>query len=192
MLIRESFNLPNVVTKMLRSKAGIWFPEYDHFINPKNNVLAILGRPNGRRIIPGSNIVTNDGDLFYAEMSVGDSPTDAFDYWCMATAGTPGKTANLGDFTHIVASKKVQTAPTYPCVNDQDGDNTGAGTDVRTTSVSYTAADFNNGAITHGVITNTAFGAAEHLLSGWEWAASINKTAADTLKCFLNHTFTGV
>ena len=191
MILKSTLKLPGVLTKLFRSKAGIWFPEFDHVINPKNNVLAILGRPDGKLIIPASNIVTNDGDLFYAELSVETATTDEFDYWCMATAGTPAKDANLGDFTHIVASKKVQTA-TYPKLSDADTDNTGSGADIRTTSVNYTAADFDDSAITHGVVTNTAIGGTEHLLSGWEWAASINKTSADTLKCFLNHTFTGV
>jgi hypothetical protein len=191
MLIKKSLNLPFTLTKILRSKAGIWFPEYDHLINPSNNVLAILGRPAGKLIIPACNIVTNDGDLFYAELSVEDTPTDTFTWWEMQSAGTPDKAADRSDFTAIADSGKAQTAG-YPKLDDADTDNTGAGADVRTTSVSYTAGDFDHSAITHGIVTNTTPGADENILSGWAWASSINKTSADTLKCFLNHTFNGV
>ena len=192
MLIREGLNLPGVATRILRSRAGIWFPEYDHFINPKNNVLGILARPNRKKIIiPGCNIVTNDGDLYYAELAAGESPTDTFTIWEMQSAGTPGKAQDRSDFTAITDSDQVQTGGSYPTTDDQDADNTGAGTDVRSTGTLYAAATFNHAAITHGIVTNSALGAAENILSGWAWATSINKTASDTLKCFLNHTFTG-
>ena len=192
LLLRSSVKAHMAAAKMLRSAGGIWFPEYDHFIDPRNNALAILTRPSGERIIvPGCNIVTNDGDLFYAERSAEEAVTVAYTYWEQQSAGTPGKTALRSSFTQIASSGLAEDG-TYPMTNDSDGDNTGAGTDIRTTRVSYSAASFTHGAITHSIVTKAAPAAGETLLSGWAWAASINKTAQDTLKCFLNHEFLGI
>lgn len=192
MLLKTSVVLPNLLTRVLRSKGGIWFPEVDHVADPSRNVLALVTRPDGGRIlVPAANIVTDAGDLHYAQRCAGETPTNAFTYWEMGSAGTPGKSANRSNFTPIASSGQAQDAG-YPKTNDGDADNTGAGTDVRTTRVSYTAAAFSHAAITHGVVTNTSPGASEAILSGWAWAASINKTSADTLKCFLNHTLNGI
>ena len=193
LLLRSSIKAHMAVTKMLRSAGGIWFPEYDHFIDPKrDNALAILTRPSGEKIItPGCNIVTNDGDLYYAELSCEEAVTVSYTYWEQNSAGTPGKTAIRSDFTEIGSSGLAEDG-TYPMTNDSDGDNTGAGVDIRTTRVSYSAASFNHAAITHSIVTKAAPAAGETLLSGWAWAASINKTAQDTLKCFLNHEFLGI
>lgn len=191
-LIRVSLQLPGLLTRVFRSQGGLWFPDYDHVVNRRDNVLAVLRRPWGDKIlIPAHNIVTDAGDVFYAQRGAAETPTNAFTTWEMHSAGTPGKTANRSNFTAIASSQQVQDA-TYPKSNDSDGDNTGAGTEVRTTRVSYTAASFTHAAITHGIVTNTTPGASEPILSGWAWVASINKTSADTLKAFLNHDMEGV
>ena len=194
MLLRSRITLPGIATRMFRSRAGLWFPDYAHVVDARNNCLAILRGPrfDGRGIvIPGANIVTDAGDVHFAQLGAAESATNAFTLWSMATAGTPGKTATDDTFTLIASSGQAQDA-TYPKTNDGDSDNTGAATDARTTRVTYTAASFNNGAITHAFITNTSPGAAEPILAGWAWAASINKTSSDTLKCFHNATMNGV
>jgi hypothetical protein len=63
---------------------------------------------------------------------------------------------------------------------------------VRTSRASYSAASFNNSAITHAWITNPSPGSSEPLYTGFAWASSINKTSSDTLKVFHNATITGV
>jgi hypothetical protein len=191
-LLKSRFRLPGLATVLQRSRAGLWFPEYGHVVDRRNNVLAVLRRPRQDGIlIPGCNIVTDAGDVHIAELGSGEVATNAFTTWAMASAGTPGKAADDDDFTLIAGSLQAQDG-TYPQTDDGDGDNTGAGVDVRTTRVSYTAAAFNHAAITHGYITNASPGVAEPLYAGWAWASSINKTASDTLKAFHNTTMNGV
>jgi hypothetical protein len=191
-LIRTKIGEPGLLSRVWKSMGGLWFPDYDHVVDRRHNVLAILKNTEGHKtVIPAHNWVTNDGDLFYAHLACSSSGDDLFDTWEMQSAGTPAKTADRSAFTAIAGSILGEDA-TYPKTNDGDGDNTGAGVDVRTSRVSYSAASFSHAAITHGIITNsTAPGASEDILSGWAWAASINKTASDTLKCFLNHEFYG-
>lgn len=190
-LIRRQLHLPGFLTRVYRSAAGIFVPAFDAFVPRHQNVLAVLCRPDGKLLIPGCNIVTDAGDVYFAQRASGEAPTNAFTTWEMATAGTPGKTANRSAFTVIAGSQQAQDA-TYPRTADNDTDNTGANTETRTSRVTYTAASFNNAAITHGLITNATPGASEPLFTGFAFAASFAKTASDTLKVFHNADAEGI
>ena len=194
---RDRLNIPGLVTRVFRTASGgLWFPEHDAVLDPKLNALALLRRVSGPQmgraiLIPGANIVTTAGNVHLAQKACGETPTNLFTYWEQASAGTPGVSATRAGFTAIGSSSAVQDA-TYPKTSDGDADNTGAGATVRTSRVSYSAGAFTHAAITHAYITNLALGASEPLFAGWAWASSINKTSADTLKCFHNATLLGV
>jgi len=190
--VRARLRIPGLVTRVFRSRGGLWFPEYDTVLDPRHNCLALLRQGNGAALlIPGENIVTDAGDIFLAQRAAAETPTNTFTTWEQCSAGTPGKAANRGSFTAIASSQLVQDTG-YPKTNDNDADNTGAGTDVRTSRASYSAASFAHAAITHAIITNPTPGATEPILTGFAWAASINKTSQDTLKVFHNATMNGV
>ena len=188
---REKLNIPGLITSVFRSKGGLWFPKYDHFIEHHNNCLALLRTPTHALLIPGTNIVTTAGNVHIGQKVTGASITNAFTYWEQGSAGTPGVTKTRADFTPIGSSSQVQDG-TYPQLSDPDTDNTGSGATVRSTRVSYTAAAFNNAAITHAWITNLALGGSEPTFANWAWSSSINKKSSDTLKCFHNATILGV
>lgn len=195
MLIRTSHTSPGLLTRVWKTTAGLWFPEYGVVVRKHQNVLALLGTPEGRRLIPASNIVTNTGDLYYAQMSAGETVTTddfgASGRMELATAGTPGKSATTSSFTLVTTSRKVLDA-SYPTTDDSDTDNTGAGTDIVTWLTSWTKSDFNQTSITHGLIHAQASPSASQILTGYAFAASFDKTADDTLKVFVNHTFNGI
>mgnify|MGYP001404354983 CR=1 FL=1 len=191
MLIKE--RLSGFRNRVLRSASGLWFPDFDLMVPKRRNVLGVL-RSDGERLplmIPASNIVTNAGDIYYAQRSCGETPTNAFGILELASAGTPGKAADRDDFTPIGSTQKAHDA-TYPQTDDEDADNTGAGTDIVTYLTSYAKGDFNAASITHGFITNTGAGAGAPLLTGFAFASGFAKTANDTLKVFTNHTMNGV
>jgi hypothetical protein len=190
MLIRSRETRQGILTRWFRSRGGLWFPDLDLFVPKHNNVLAVLGRSEGKHLIPAANIVTDAGDLHYAQRAVAETLTNDFDTHLVATAGTPAKDADLSDFTEVAASEKT-TAGGYPVRNDTDGDNTGAGVDIVTHLVSYTTGDFDATAITHGLVTNATPGTTAPLLTGYAFAASFDKTASDTLKVFVNHEMSG-
>jgi hypothetical protein len=191
MLIRSRETRQGILTRWFRSRGGLWFPDLDLFVPKHNNVLAVLGRPEGKYLIPAANIVTDAGDLHYAQRAVTEALTNDFDTHLVATATTGlGKATDLSDFTEVAASEKT-TDVGYPVRNDTDGDNTGAGVDIVTHLVSYTTGDFNATAISHGLITNATPGTAEPILTGYAFAAPFDKTASDTLKVFVNHEMSG-
>ncbi len=175
--------------KVFRSKTGLW--AMGMFVPKHQNILAVLEGPEGKFLIPGANIVTNDGDLYYAQLSASEVSTNAFGILELNSAGTPGKTAVRSDFTAVADSQKAHDG-NYPQTDDGDADNTGAGVDVVSYLTSYTKADFNTASITHGIITNVGPAAGEVLLTGYAFAATFPKTADDTLKVFTNHEMLGV
>lgn len=192
MLIRSRLNVKGLLNPrgLLKSRGGIWFLDHDFFAEKHRNILALLERPEGRELIPASNIVTNAGDLFYAQLMAGEATTNTFTTHEMATAGTPAKGADRSAFTALASSQRAEDA-TYPRTNDPDADNTGAGTDIRTSRVSYPTGEA-NGTISHGIITNPTPGASEPILTGYAFASSFTKTSSDTLKVFVNHEALGV
>ncbi len=143
------------------------------------------------------NIVTDAGDEYYAQeaadeaalftvagMRCGDSMT-----------GTPAKAdvklQSVTGGTLIAASAKA-IAATYPKTDDADADNTGAAVDAVTWLGSWIGADFNDtdincidtpDSLTDGSITMS--------LNISKFGSSFAKTATDSLKIFVNHTFTG-
>ena len=159
------------------------------------NILALLTRKDGSiEAILGRNIVTNDGDIYYAQQASEISPTDDFDG---ATSGlrlgsasaAPTKTDT--DLSTLLAGTQHALDATYDTVNDGDSDNTGAGVDIVTWRYSYTTAEGNVTGIVEGAIVDnrtTPTGALTH----FTFASSFDKTSSDTLKIFVNHTFTGV
>jgi len=120
-----------------------------------------------------------------------EATTNAFTTHELGSAGTPAKTADRSDFTPIASTEKLEAA-TYPKTNDGDADNTGSGTDIRTTLASYAKGDFASAGITHGWVTNPTPGATEALLTGYAFAATFEKTVNDTLKVFVNHEALGI
>lgn len=156
-------------------------------------VLAVVTDLGGKvvKVIPGTNLVTNDGDLYYAQRAVEDTPTDDF------TAGglrlgtgttTPAKADT--DVTTFVASSGRGEYTGYPKVNDTHANNSGGGTDIVTWMYQYTAGYFTGtgiieGAIVDNVATPTA--ALCHFL----FAASFNIVATEALSVFINHEFLG-
>lgn len=145
------------------------------------------------------NLITDDGDLFYAQSAASETPTIDFSdangrqELGNGAQGTPNKTNTYSALiTPVVNSRKIIDA-TYPKTNDGDSDNTGAAVDIVTWLTSWTKADFNATGLSGGVIHDA--GAApvggSVVLTYWTITA-FEKTADDTLKIFVNHTFTGV
>ena len=144
------------------------------------------------------NIVTNDGDLYYAQQAVETTPTSDFGgsdgrMELRTGSATPAKGHVYSDVaTPVTASRKAIDAG-YPKVSDADSDNTGAGADIVTWRTSWTTSDFNANAIIGGCIHvgGASPASGTKVLSHFS-ITSFNKTASDTLKIFVNHTFNGV
>jgi hypothetical protein len=144
------------------------------------------------RRIKGKNIVTDAGDVWYAQKSCTEAATNTFANLYLATAGPaiPAKADNYGSFTFHAGSEKAKTA-TYPKTADADADNTGAGTDVVSWKFEYTTGDGPFVAVTHSFISKAGAGAADPILNSYKWGVAWAKDASTSAKVFCNHTMNG-
>lgn len=148
-----------------------------------------------KRIIHGINIVTDDGDTYYAQMAASETPDDDF---VGGTSGirlgddnTPPTKADI-DVTSFLSGTNKAIEATYPQTDDQDADNIGAGVDIISWLYSYTTAQGNAVGIYEGGISDVHAGASTALLTHFLFAAAFDKTSSDTLKIFVNHEFDGI
>lgn len=160
-------------------------------------VLGVLKHPeSGEQVlIPGINIVTNDGDIYYAQLAMSDSLTDDFQ---AAGAGLRLGSSNAAvgktdiDVTTFLSGSDHAIDATYPTSADADSDNTGSGASVMTWTYSYLTSEGNVAAIIEGAISDLRAGSGTAALTHFLFAAVFTKTSSDTLKVIVNNTVLGV
>lgn len=148
------------------------------------------------RHIWGKNIVTNEGDKWYAQSACGEETTNAFANLYLATAcdeadGNPTKTSTYGNFTiHDPSGEKAKSA-NYPKTNDDDGDNTGPGVDIVSWKFEYTTGDGPFVDVTHSFIAKASASGTDPILNGYKWTAAWSKDGSTSAKVFANHEMLG-
>ena len=179
-------------------------------IDPKNNICLVVSHLDGSKDWwYGSNLVTNDGDIYYAKRSASETPASNENFGASAcvlqnpsSANTIAKTDAYGQVTNpIVTSGAVRgLSAGYPKTADADSDNTGASADAISYRFDWATNQIDTSAgnpITGGAIYDvgqTSPVAATKILTHWNFTspATFHKTSTDTLKLFVNHTFNGV
>ena len=145
------------------------------------------------------NLVTNDGEIFYAKQGAGETPatnenfaSGSFDMGTTAYTEAEGDTYNEYDVSGASSiSGSIQTFTSgYPKTNDTgDTDNTGDATDAVSYAVNYAAAAWNDTDVEQGcILDNSSPVSATKLLAVFSFT-SFAKTSSDTLKVFVNHAF---
>lgn len=179
-LIRQArFSLAKVVSQIVKSDAFVILTDHNTGL---------------RSVVRARNIVTNAGDIYYAQRGATEAPTETFNSLYLCTGGpvSVAKTDDTDDYTEAAGSEKLVSA-SYPRTNDPDGDNTDAGVDVVSWLFSYTTGDGPFATpITHSYISVASAGAAQAILNSYEWAASWTKDASTSAKVFMNHEMNGV
>ena len=179
-------------------------------IDPKNNICVVVTHQDGSKDWwYGSNLVTNDGDIFYAKQAAEETPASNEDLKtsaCVlqnpASADTIAKTDAYGQVSSPITTTGAVRGltATYPLTNDQDSDNTGASADAISYRFDWATNQIDTSAgnpITGGAIYDvgqTSPVSATKILTHWNFTspATFHKTSTDTLKLFVNHTFNGV
>ena len=180
-------------------------------LDSKNNICVVLKKQDGtKHWFYGENLVTNDGDIYYAKKGAGESPSSNENFGltkasCIlqnpSSADTPAKADDYGEVSDPIVTSGAEklVSSNYPKSNDQDSDNSGKGADVITYKFEWTTAqiDTSSGnAITGGCILDTDATPANgvKILTHWNFSspASFHKTSTDTLTLYVNHTMNGV
>ena len=179
-------------------------------IDPKNNICVVVTHQDGSKDWwYGSNLVTNDGDIYYAKKAAGETPASNENFGASAcvlqnpsSANTIAKTDAYVQVTNPITTTGAVRGltATYPKTADADSDNTGASTDAISYRFDWATNQIDTSAgnpITGGAIYDvgqTSPVAATKILTHWNFTspATFHKTSTDTLKLFVNHTFNGV
>ncbi len=161
----------------------------------KLNIVAILENKltGERQRIQCHNIVTNEGDKYYAQRGAAETPANAFTTMYLGATGSPspGKTSNYSNITLQASSNKV-VKTNYPMTDDQDSDNTGTGVDIISWIFEYAAGDGNWTGITEGIISIASASGTDPILTHFSFGGAFNKDSSTTLKVIVNHEASGV
>lgn len=157
----------------------------------KNNILVIIYK-NGFsvQLILGKNLVTNDGDLYYAKKAAGEIPICSYVGIRLGTGVIP-VTKNDTDVTIENSLGRKLTDEGYPRTDDPDPINTESDVDAVTWRFSYTMDEGNITGIAEGAIVNdleNPTSALTHFL----FNEVFDKTDVQAMKIFVNHKFNGV
>ena len=145
------------------------------------------------------NLVTNDGEIFYAKQGAGETPATNENFQSGrfemgTTAYTEAETDTFNEFdvsgTSKIAGSRQTFTSGYPKTNDTgDTDNTGDAADAVSYAVNYTAASWNDTDVEQGCIHDNATPTTSTKLLCVFSFTSFAKTSSDTLKVFVNHAF---
>lgn len=173
-----------------------------------NVVMVLKDAATGKvlRVVQSHNRVVDDGTLYYAQRGANETPTYTFNAGKLALASSylvteaSGTTQTLGRLTFGSGTSGIRNFDsTYPKTNDSDTDNTGAGVRVVTYRRTYATSEANFtikalGICRNGATTNPAAAASLRKILNYltfATAEQITKTSSQTLKVFVNHTFSG-
>jgi len=215
------FQLPETweeTKRVLEAKKDSFFSWADHAPNYKrryrslqassDNVVRVLSfpevSPSGKQEMIKEfdythNLVTNDGEIFYAKQGAGETPATNENFQSGrfeigTTAYTEAETDTFNEFdvsgTSKISGSRQTFTSGYPKTNDTgDTDNTGDAVDAVSYAVNYTAAAWNDTDVEQGVIHDNATPVTTtKLLCAFSFT-SFAKTSSDTLKIFVNHAF---
>lgn len=153
------------------------------------NVQALIDGGDGLYIMPGKNIVTNDGDRYYAQKAAGETATNTWTRFLLGTGTTAPTKADTTIETFITGSNRNFTAG-YPRTNDPDALNTGSGQDMVSWGAVWAVGTLVQSGIAEGVIT--ILGATTPILCRWKFASPFNIIVTESLRVYVNHTVAGV
>lgn len=156
----------------------------------KCNVVAQLEHADGTvDYISGANIITSDGDEYYATASAGTPSWAVAGLRLGSAVAAPSKSST--DVGIFLVNTGHAIDATYPLTGDTDIDNTGAGANVVTWRVSYTTVEGEASGIAEGAICDS-IASPTKALCHFLFGVSFSKTVDDVLKIFVNHSFVGV
>ena len=156
------------------------------------NVRAVLRneKTGQKQVFLAENLVTDDGDAYYARLGCGSAaPWNVVGIRLGTATATPVKGSH--DVGGFVAGGTKAVDANYPCNSDPDTDNAAyASADSVTWRFSFGTGDANINNIAEGAIVDS-LSSPTKCVCHFKFAAAFSKTSSDTLKVFVNHQFLG-
>ena len=161
--------------------------------NQRENVTVVIKDAGGmvKQVVKGANIITNDGDIYYAQKIVGEANT-LFEAPSL-TLGTgttlPAKT-DTGVSTPIASSDKLLDSG-FPQRDNQDPGNTDGGVNIVTWKFSYPLGAVVATGVAEGAIVDNG-AAPTKAINHFLFSNTFDITSTDQLTVYVNHKFVGV
>ncbi len=160
-------------------------------IKKYENITVVLTKKDGsEQIIKGKNIVTDEGDIYYAQKVTGETTDFETPYLRLGTGtSTPAKTDT--DVTTYITGSARAVDSGFPQRNNADPGNTDGGVDTVTWKISYALGDLNTTGISEGAIVDDGASPTKAICH-FLFSSAFDVADTDQLTVYVNHTFTGV
>jgi len=160
-------------------------------VNGKENITCVIKKADGTtEIVKGKNIVTNNGDIAYAQKVVGEA-TDFDNPYLRLGTGTTAVDKTDTDVTTFITGSDKAVDTGFPQRNNTDPGNTDGGVNIVTWKISYALGDLNVTGIAEGAITNVGTNPS-YALNHFLFASSFDVTSSDQLTVYINHKLEGI
>ncbi len=161
-------------------------------IGARENITIVISDKNGniKNIAKGKNIVTDDGDIAYAQLVVSEATNFDTPFIRLGTSGS-AVTKSDTDVNTFITDSDLALDVGFPQRDNSDPGNIDGGVDVITWKFSYALGDLDTTGIAEGAIVNngtTPTSALNHFL----FAAPFDVASTDQLTVYVNHTFNGI
>jgi hypothetical protein len=157
----------------------------------KFNIIAILTKNDGSKsIIRGKNIVTNDGDIYYAQKVAGE-PTDFENPSMRLGTDTTSPDKTDTDVKLFIAGSNKPVDAGFPQRNNGDPGNTLGGVNTVTWKISYDLGDLNVTDIAEAAIVDDGT-APTKAICRFLFDSPFDVSDTDQLTVYVNHTMVGV
>jgi hypothetical protein len=155
------------------------------------NITVKITRANGEvEIIRGKNLVTDEGDIYYAQKVVGETTDFPTPFLRLGTSDVAPEKDDTDVNTYITDSAKaVDTG--FPKRNNTDPGNTGGGVNTLTWKITYALGDLDTTGIQEGAIVDDGASPTKAICH-FLFDSSFDVASSDQLTVYVNHTFTGV
>jgi len=161
----------------------------------KGHICAVLINPDGsRETVETHNLITTKGLEIIAQVmnlhfGTGTPTPNTFSQVALGTGSGAVAVGDTLDDVGVAASAGLASADSgYPKLNDNDGDNSGAGANVLTWRAQWGVGVYTNTITNVAITTSTAAHptSAEDILNHSQFSSSIVKGAGQALKVFVN------
>ena len=161
-------------------------------IENKENVLVIIRKNDGtEKIVKGHNIITDNGDEYYARMIIGDTANISNPFYLRLGTGTDTPTKSDYDVTTFITDSDQQVDDTFPKRNYTDDGNSDGGVNVITYKITYAVGAVVATGISEGALVDSGTNPTK-ALNHFLFDTTFDLSSSDQLIIFVNHSFVGV
>jgi len=161
-------------------------------LSQKENILVVIKKANGDiKQIKGHNLVTADGEEYYARLVIGEASNITTPFYLRLGSSTDAPTSDDTDVTTYIDNTALVVDDGFPKRNYTNDNNSDGGVNVITYKISYDLGGLDVTGVSEGALTDDDSSPSK-ALNHWLFDQTFDVTTDDQLTVFINHSFVGV